>query len=155
MLENKYYRLLPRYLQDSLSRFRDIRGFNNLIEFIYHVMADYDVKVIALYGSHARNIADEYSDIDLFLVATDFPKNIFERLDAMAEYKLPIDYKCYTLEEFNEMIESWDLTLLEVLNDNCILHDPENLMAPVQERFSQLVTEKKLIRHENYWKLDL
>lgn len=67
----------------------------------------YKIDKIILFGSFARGDYKEWSDIDLLIVSEDF-KNIKKVKRAFDlynywKYKYPVDFLCYTPEEFNKL----------------------------------------------------
>jgi len=66
----------------------------------------YDIKEMILFGSQVSGEADENSDVDLIVVGDEFKdKSPLKRpvalyLDWMMDY--PVDFLCYTPEEFGE-----------------------------------------------------
>ncbi len=60
-----------------------------------------------LFGSRARGKPYRWSDFDLLIVSSAFKnKASFERAVGLHKYwtiDYPVDFLCYTLEEFNEM----------------------------------------------------
>ncbi len=65
------------------------------------------VKKIILFGSRASGKTNEWSDYDIIIVSDEF-KGVrsFKRVPKMYDfwdYDYPVDFLCYTLEEFNRM----------------------------------------------------
>jgi len=78
-----------------------------LKRFMINLTKDYSIERIILFGSRAYGKFREDSDVDLIIVSKDFEKkNFFERVSAMYDYwdlDLPVDFLCYTSEEFNKL----------------------------------------------------
>ncbi len=78
-----------------------------LKKFLQSLSKDINVEKIILFGSRARKDFDEQSDVDLIIVSEDFGRmNFFERVKKMYVYweiDYPVDFICYTPEEFNKL----------------------------------------------------
>ena len=129
-----------------------IPHYNELIQFLSKLFKHFNVNFIALYGSVVRKTYSYRSDLDIFIIASDFPNNIFERLDRLYSFFIPnIDFKAHTLEEFYIMIKNWHLTILEVCYDHCFIYDPMNIGKKMYKDFKKLYNAGKIIRGKNYW----
>ncbi|MCW3133082.1 MAG: nucleotidyltransferase domain-containing protein [Methanophagales archaeon] len=89
-------------------------------------LKEYQPEKIILFGSYARDEADEYSDLD-FVVVKKTAKRFLERLIEVA--KLidndlgNVDVFVYTPEEFERMIE-WENPFIErVLKEGRVLYE--------------------------------
>ena len=64
----------------------------------------YDIERMILFGSHARGQAGRFSDVDLIIVSKKFRrKGAIERASPLYlewDLRLPVDFLCYTPEEF-------------------------------------------------------
>ena len=77
-----------------------------LKEFKQKICQKYDIEGMILFGSQVRGEADENSDVDLIVVGNEFkgksplkrPFNLY--LEWTMDY--PVDFLCYTPEEFKE-----------------------------------------------------
>ena len=83
---------------------------SNLKRFVGKLSKDFRISNIILFGSRARKkikFEDIEHDVDLIIVSDDFKgKNFFERARRMYDYwdlDLPVDFLCYTNEEFNKL----------------------------------------------------
>jgi len=76
----------------------------NLSAFKKRVDKDYPLTKMILFGSRAFGKPHLYSDVDLILVSPKFRKlDFFRRGARMYDYwdlKLPVDFLCYSPEEF-------------------------------------------------------
>ena len=65
------------------------------------------IKKMYLFGSFARGTPHRWSDIDLIIVSNEFKKLKFrKRATKMYDYwniDYPVDFLCYTPEEFNKL----------------------------------------------------
>ncbi len=72
-----------------------------------HVDKDIPLDKLILFGSNASGKTHRWSDIDLIIVSKTFKEmNFFERGAKMYDYwklKKPVDFLCYTPEEFDRM----------------------------------------------------
>lgn len=68
---------------------------------------DIPIQKLILFGSRATGKAGKDSDVDLILVSKNFKKlNFIRRATKMYDYwdlKLPVDFLCYTPEEFEKL----------------------------------------------------
>ena len=80
---------------------------NGLKNFFKSLNKDFKIYKILLFGSRAGENFNENSDVDLIIVSEDFEKlNFFERVSKMYDYweiDLPVDFICYTPNEFNKL----------------------------------------------------
>lgn len=67
----------------------------------------FPIKKMIFFGSRADGKPNKYSDIDLIIVSSKFKKlNFFKRGAKMYDYwnlDYPVDFLCYTPEEFNKL----------------------------------------------------
>ncbi len=65
------------------------------------------IQKIIFFGSRAEGKFSDESDVDIVIVSPDFrDMNFFERVARMYDYwdlDLPVDFLCYTPEEFNKL----------------------------------------------------
>lgn len=82
---------------------KKLKNFKNLVN------QDYPVDRIIFFGSRTRNRAHRYSDIDLIIVSKKFKRmNFIIRGAKMYNYwklNYPVDFLCYTPEEFKKLKE--------------------------------------------------
>lgn len=80
---------------------RELTEFKNRLE------KAVGVSKIIFFGSLAEGTGNENSDVDLIIVSEEFSKlNFIQRSARMYDYwtvKLPVDFLCYTPNEFNEL----------------------------------------------------
>src|SRR5574341_2204861 len=79
-----------------------------------------------VFGSHARGEADEWSDLDLVIVAdTGLP--FLDRFHAFRDlyvvYPYPMEIFVYTPEEFARMVEAENPFLEQVLKNGITIHE--------------------------------
>ncbi len=74
--------------------------------FIALVQKERRILKVFLYGSHAKGIAGEWSDIDLAVVSPDFSEDLFEERIRLMKLGLGIDKRIepspFRPEDFNE-----------------------------------------------------
>lgn len=81
------------------------------------------VKEVYLYGSFAKGEIHEGSDIDLLIIG-DFKESFFERIGKILDLTdLPIEPLVYTVEEFEELKNSGNPFISEVLKSAIRLND--------------------------------
>jgi len=80
---------------------------NNLKEFKKKLSKLISINKMILFGSRAYGTPKEWSDFDLMIVSTDFRKKVsFRRSLGFYKYwdlDYPVDFLCYTPEEFNKL----------------------------------------------------
>ena len=78
-----------------------------LKEFKILVNSDFPDARLILFGSRARGKVNKWSDVDLIIVSKKFSKfDFFQRGAKMYDYwkfLMPVDFLCYTPEEFNKL----------------------------------------------------
>jgi hypothetical protein len=77
-----------------------------LKEFKKRVEKRHDLKLIILFGSRARKKFRKDSDVDLIIVGKFKGKNSLKRAPELYlewDLDLPVDFLCYTPEEFNKL----------------------------------------------------
>ena len=78
-----------------------------LAEFKKNVNKVIPIDKLILFGSHATGKTHRWSDVDLVIVSTKFKrKRSFKRANKLYDYwnlRLPVDFLCYTPEEFNRL----------------------------------------------------
>lgn len=78
-----------------------------LREFKKSVTVDLPIRKMYLFGSRAVGKPHKYSDVDLVIVSPKFKGlDFFKRGAKMYDYwnlKYPVDFLCYTPEEFNKL----------------------------------------------------
>lgn len=86
---------------------RKIPHISKIKTFKKRLQRDFKLGRFILFGSFARGDYKRWSDIDLLIVSKDF-KN-FRKVQRAAKlydywtYKYPVDFLCYTPEEFNKL----------------------------------------------------
>ena len=145
---------LPIELLASINELGPFRHKAYLLHFLHDVFQNYSIKLVALFGSVVRKTDTEKSDLDVFLVAENFPAELGSRLDALYHFMIPhVDFRAHTIDEFHLMMNEWHLTILEVCYDHCIIFDPDQLGKAMLEKFTRNFNEHKLIRGDHYWKI--
>ncbi|MBI2666569.1 nucleotidyltransferase domain-containing protein [Candidatus Woesearchaeota archaeon] len=91
---------------------------NQLKKFKSIVNKSFQIDKMYLFGSRAWGKPHKESDIDLLIVSSKFKKlNFFQRGAKMYDYwtlRYPVDFLCYTPEEFNKFKKQVTLVSLAV-----------------------------------------
>ncbi len=86
--------------EDKSKLIKALRAFKDII------CQKYDIKEVILFGSQVSGTADKDSDVDLIVVGDEFrDKSPLKRpFDLYLEWTMdyPVDFLCYTPEEFEE-----------------------------------------------------
>ncbi len=148
----RYSRSLPAEVLRKLDGHGDFPNKANIEAWLSRLFEDFTIEFIAIFGSIARGQATQASDLDVFVVASDFPEHPLRRHDVLNRYLIPnIDARPHTPAEFRQMVENWDLTVLEVFYDHWFLYDPTGYGERAFETFSALRQQDKLIREDFAW----
>ncbi|GAB4544545.1 MAG: nucleotidyltransferase domain-containing protein [Thermodesulfovibrionia bacterium] len=103
------YKLCRVDIEHREEIFDRIRSFTDILK------KALPVKEVYLYGSFAKGEIHEGSDIDLLIIG-DFKERLFERIGMVLDLTdLPIEPMVYTIEEFEELKESRNPFIIEVL----------------------------------------
>jgi len=84
-----------------------IKHLNQLKEFKKKISSDLPLDKVILFGSRAKGAYNQYSDFDFIVVSKKF-RNV-HKLDRAVNLYLkwnlnyPVDFLCYTPEEFNKL----------------------------------------------------
>jgi predicted nucleotidyltransferase len=86
---------------------KKIPHMSKIQSFKKRLAVDFDISRMLLFGSFAREDFKKWSDIDLLIVSRDFA-NVKKARRAVRLYdywtfKLPVDFLCYTPEEFSRL----------------------------------------------------
>lgn len=86
---------------------RQIKNIEELTEFKKSIEKDTPIEKFILFGSRAKGKPKKYSDFDILIVSKKF-KNVNKldrayKIDARWELDYPVDFLCYTPEEFNKL----------------------------------------------------
>jgi predicted nucleotidyltransferase len=103
------YKLCRVDIEHSKELFNEIRVFARKLK------KNLPVKEVYLYGSFARGEIHEGSDMDLLIIG-DFKERFFDRIGKILELTdLPVEPLVYTCEEFEELKNSKNPFITEVL----------------------------------------
>jgi len=80
---------------------------------------------VVLFGSYAKNIATETSDIDLFHLGKLSENQITEIKKIGKIYGKEISIKTSSIENFNEALKTGDTLIKEIIKNHIILHNPD------------------------------
>jgi predicted nucleotidyltransferase len=135
----------------------NLQGLSEVIAALRQGLGD-NLVAIVLFGSRARDEADETSDWDLLVIARHLPKKLFQRhlqLKAM----LPIGWRgqvsllARTPEEFAASLPA---LFLDIALDGIVLYDVDNYMAKRLTGLKRLIKKRGLqreqVQHETVWR---
>jgi predicted nucleotidyltransferase len=103
------YKVCRVNIKDSEDILREIKVF------VSKLKKSLPVKEVYLYGSFAKGEIHEGSDIDLLIIG-DFKERFFDRIGKILDLTdLPIEPLVYTVEEFEELKNSGNPFITDVL----------------------------------------
>lgn len=100
-------------------------GKRERIEEIVSSLREYEPERIILFGSHARQDADEYSDLDL-VVIKETEERFLDRLKRVFDLINPdfaLDILVYTPQEFAQMVEEGNVFLERVMEEGIVIYE--------------------------------
>ncbi len=112
----------------ALTRIKALEEAGKFINCISRILGEISV---ALYGSYARGDFNEWSDIDILIIAKDLPVNPLARLKRIHEClkKHPtIDPILVTIEEYQKMTTKQNPITVDVEKNGIILKDKLNIL---------------------------
>jgi len=97
--------------------------FTRIRDFVSFLKKELPVRDVYLYGSFAKNEIHEGSDIDLLIIG-DFKERFVDRIGKILDLTdLPIEPLVYTPKEFEELRQSENPFIAEVLKTAMLLDD--------------------------------
>lgn len=95
----------------------------------------FDVKLGVLFGSYAKGSYSWGSDIDVLIVASDFPKDMSKRFSMLVDLKLPLQVQPfgYTVQEFRKMLKERHPLITEVLKEGQVLYATQEYRSLVEK----------------------
>ncbi len=109
-------------------------SINEYIDFVLKkIVSFYNPQMVCLFGSQARNDANENSDIDLLVIEqTDKPRRL-RALDFRKELRgqnyFPVDILVYTPQEFKDECQIKGTIAYHVKEEGKILYEQKNTVA--------------------------
>ena len=100
---------------------------NQLVKEVLEKADDYLQGIVIVFGSYAKGIQKDDSDLDLFIVGTFDEKKIKETGD---KYGLDINIKSYPMRFFEKEIHD-DILLKEIVENHVIIKDAEGFVRRV------------------------
>ena len=107
-------------------------------QFCHRVQDLFHPACIILHGSVARGTHTRTSDVDMIVIGNALPNNFFERsyqLNCLRDGVAPLEVVGYTLNEWEQMMEDFHLTVLEALQWGIPLYG-QPLFEQWQQRFA-------------------
>lgn len=98
-------------------------------DIVKRIVLNYNPDKIILFGSYAAGNTNEDSDLDFILIKdTDLPKQRrgFEVRKLFYRIAIPMDFKIYTSEEFNDELNNKYSFLNLALKDSKVLYERKN-----------------------------
>ncbi len=130
---------------------------NKIISELQDIFQD-DLRSVVLFGSYAKDTAQQYSDIDILIILNRKFANWTERRDLEIELRKKlyrtvgqVSPKVASIEEVENSLEALNPLILNILNSGVPLHD-DGAFDKLKEHFRQLVPDK-VVNHADYWEV--
>ena len=95
----------------------------NMDEIVDIIVKKYGpIEKVIVFGSHARQEADEYSDLDLIIIKNT-SQGFVERLVSVPQLPIHADIFVYTPEEFQRMQEDENPFIISALTNSIIIYE--------------------------------
>lgn len=125
----------------------------NIEEIRERLVRDYDPDRIILFGSHAKGVAREGSDIDLLIVkqTSDRPVDRRIRVEKMlADRQMPLDIVVYTPKEMRRLYSIGSPFIEEVVETGRVLYMRKATEGWMQDAQGDLASALVLLEHGRY-----
>ena len=99
------------------------KEIQNIVKQLIHL---YRPSKVILFGSLAKGIINQGTDIDLFIIKSEVPEFGVDRirqLDTIINYKLATDFIVYTPEEVEQRLKLGDPFVKSILEEGKVLYD--------------------------------
>ncbi|MGE5578560.1 MAG: nucleotidyltransferase domain-containing protein [Bacillota bacterium] len=123
--------------------------------FIQRLGEVWAIRCVILHGSRATGNWVSGSDVDLVIIAELLPGRFRDRLATVSDLlprEVPVEALCYTPAEFEEMLDSMNVTALESVSRGIPLHGHEYFRG-LKARFDNMVG-RGLRRGRSVWYWD-
>jgi len=110
-------------------------------------------RLVVLFGSAARGDFGVGSDVDLLIIAEDFPERFDDRLRLLFNLNpttAPLEPIGYTPEEFEALLMRRHPTALYAMEEGIPLYD-DGLYQKMKEVFERLKADLRLVKGEGGW----
>jgi predicted nucleotidyltransferase len=109
------------------------------LEMINKIQQRIKLNAVILFGSRARGDFIQMSDYDIVVVGA-FQEPYFERLEWVGQLApdLAIDLFCYTLQEFETLFSSYNLTTIDAIGEGFALYG-EDFFRKYHNRYNEFV----------------
>lgn len=118
--------------REQIFKNKEIKAIFSYLENLYFP------KIILLFGSHAKGLANRHSDIDLMVIANKNKQEEIER--RLNTLPFDIDLLFFNYEEFISMAISKEFTVVsEAIKNNIIIHGIEeyyNLLSSIKYQYN-------------------
>lgn len=122
-LSREYFILTEQY-----KKIQFLSG-NHLIKEVLEKAEDYFQGIVILFGSYAKEVQKEDSDLDLFIVGKYDEDNI-KKIGKI--YGIDINIKCYPMKIFKKEVSN-DILLKEIIGNHIIIKGVEGFIQRVKE----------------------
>lgn len=108
---------------------------------------------VVLYGSMARGDFGVGSDVDILVVAEDFPAKLDDRLQLLFNINpttAPLEPIGYTPKEFEELLRKRHATALFAMEEGILLHD-DGTYLKMKKMYEKLKADLKIVKGKSGW----
>lgn len=114
-------------------------------------LRSYGIRLITLFGSRARGDYTENSDVDVLVVADEFPRDPREAYAIVAKLADPkVVPTCFNTESFVKKLENESTMIMEVLEDGKVVYADEGFFEEVIAKYREV--RKRWTRSGKTWK---
>lgn len=117
-----------------------------------------DLRSVILFGSYAKDTAQEYSDIDTLIILNRKFANWMERRDLEIELRKrlyrtvgQVSPRVGSIEELEAALEAHNPLILNILDSGVALYD-NGAFAKLKENFKHIASTE-VVKHADYWEV--
>ncbi|WXG39453.1 MAG: nucleotidyltransferase domain-containing protein [Candidatus Freyarchaeum deiterrae] len=93
-------------------------------KFLEEVDQAHGLRTAVVFGSHAKNLATQHSDVDMIIVCRNLPRNWLNRQKAISKHaQFPLQALIYTRKELEETVRRPSFVILDAILEGIPLRD--------------------------------
>lgn len=122
--------------------------------FLEEVDRAHGLRTAVVFGSHAKNQATQYSDVDMVIVCRNLPENWLDRLKAVSKYaRFPLQALIYTRKELEEVVRRPSFVVLDAIVEGIPLRD-DGTWERAKQIFHEIKEKYCLKKEGRKWYFD-